>query len=248
MKTVKIMPTSTLLCVLVVGCAAIAATAPALLPLAYAIALCAALWVPVIFLLVRQPRILLAIAVILFLLSGTDMARSSPQFAIGMRLLALGFCLCSYFRATRSPRSSPTMILSTVLLLGLFTYLWTVSISGLTGPWLFGMGGFVLTGATLLLVGYRVDAKSIGVAVDWALIIAFATSFVLALAGAPSTVAGGRLEGLFANANTLGFMASLSLARFVVTYPRTLRSKLLLLLSAPAALLAGSRSQVASPR
>ncbi len=232
------------LMVLVVSVAVASSAFVASASLPIALGLIGLLALAVVLLTRPGPRMLVGLAIMLQLASAVDLGRSSPTYAVLVRVLAVGACLLTLSMA-RQTRDN-TRVLYPVWLWGTLAFLWVGAASGISARWLFGIIILGLTCAALIAVGRHVSAPDMGAALDVALIVSYLVCYGAAVIGVFTPIEAGRLEGAFANANTLGFLAGLGVVRFVVDDRRGTRSRLMLVLALPAAILSGSRAPVAA--
>jgi hypothetical protein len=160
--------------------------------------------------LAPSPRVPLTLAILLFFASETDAARESALLSASSKGAALAFVALIAVRFARDGRPAP--MFTGVVALSIGAYAWAGT-AGYSAAWPVDTLGIILALATLRLVMLRVTALDIGIALDWALVAALLGSLALVAPGWFGPVQGGRLQGFFANANTLGFIAAVAFLR-----------------------------------
>lgn len=213
-------------------------------PVNVSIAVIAALGILLVLLTRPQPGILVTLALLLQMSSATEYARASPEFSAAARGAAIVLCL--FLLAGYDRYRQRGSALAAVWVCGTSAFLWVGAASGLSLEWVLGAVGLALTAVALGVVARHATPQAIGAALDGALIFTYSACYLSVLAGLSTPVEGGRLEGFFANANTLGFLASLGVVRFVISPDRRHRVYLVLVLAIPAVFWTGTRAAAAA--
>lgn len=232
------------LCLVGVAGAALAGAAVAFAPLTGSLALVGLTTIVLVVSLSRSnPAVLVSLALILQMASATEYGRESPAFAVGVRSISVLVCMV-LLTQERQLRSAHAV--TSVWLWGTLAFLWVGSASGVSGDWTFGILGLGLTVIALWSVSQYATPTSVGAGLDMSLITGYIICYLSFFADVSTPVEGGRLEGVFANANTLGFFAALGVARFATSQDRGQRAWVALLLAVPAVFWTGSRASAAA--
>lgn len=155
-----------------------------------------------------------ASALLVFFASETELGQAVDVVSVGAKsgAFALLVVLAARCRADRRP----TLFAWFAAVAGL-AYSW----AGYRNPsiiWVVDALGLLLAVLALAMVASRVAAATIGEAVDIALAVSLTFSALLPFTGWTGVIEGGRLEGFFANANTLGFMAAAGVMRATLAW------------------------------
>lgn len=182
------------------------------------------------------------LAVTLYMFAHTHASRSIPGAAEVARAAALGvlFIVVAKSRTSREPRETLTE-LTWLAILGLGVYSVPAMTHGFDTEIGTDLVSFMVAIVSLNIFsrGLRADATRRGI--ELALLLAMALSLAAVLFTPGTAIQAGRLEGVFANANTLGFFAAVAIL-FVITIRKSRLSPPIFLMAAVALLASGSRS------
>lgn len=195
-----------------------------------------------IFLISSRPSdIHITIAVVLYMFAHTNIALAAPQLSNYTRGLALLVILTMVLRSKRRDDQPSSVEMTVLLVTGASAYAMAIATHGIDSN--VASDAFSLISACLVMtIGVRrLPTDTLRRGMERALFLALGLSAAAGLLTPGTAIRGGRLAGVFVNANTLGFFAALGLLMGVTVVTGWSRWTLLSL-STATLVAAGSRS------
>ena len=196
----------------------------------------------VIFLMVARPSAMhVGIAVALYMFAHSEASRDNEVVGVVARILALAVVLIAVSRCRRDSQRVQPWEFSALILLSSLAYLTAMLTHGFTSAAIIDLTSLALSCICLFEAFRYLPRELIRAGVELAIFLAVGTSLALAFALPGFAFEGVRLEGLFVNANTLGFFAALGLLLGVLGDGRRFRFALMVV-SGVTLVMTGSRS------
>lgn len=186
-----------------------------------------------------------AIAMSLYLFAHTHASRLDSSLGVIARALALVVILVASVRTKKEEQSNPSSELLVLAILGTLAYAAAIFVHGTSMDSVTDFASFALSCLTLIVAYKRLPAAMLRRGVESTICVAIVLSLASGVFAPGTAIEAGRLEGIFVNANTLGFFAALALLMGLTQRPSGMRT-MIIVSSAVCLVATGSRSPLLS--